>query len=171
MTAYIDLCKAFADAEPALIAIRENVERSSKSTLDAIRRYLDVPDIAVQLYSSLPGSGNRWVAANDGDDALMLDDDGKTAFTIGIMITSGQVEGSRNWVITSRWIFFALRVEEVGPNYIALGVRNSEHMIRVDDPSNDGAYKDAAADIVNCAIEFLRKQAMATKAAFSIGFL
>ncbi len=171
MTAYIDLCKAFADAEPASIAVHQNVERSPQSMLDAIRRYLDVPDMMVQLYSSLPGrGGNRWAACDSGD-ALMLDDDGKSAFTIGIMVVPGQVEGSNTWVITSRWIFFALRVEDVGPHYIALGVRNSAHMIRVDDPRNDGAYRDAAASVVNYAIEFLGKQATATKAAFSIGFL
>jgi hypothetical protein len=127
--------------------------------LDAVRRYLGVPDVAVDLYSPLPGRGGSRPVNKNGDDVLTLDDDGINAFTIGIMIAPEHVEGSHQWAITSRLIFFALRIEEVGPDYIVLGIRNSGHKIRVVHPRNDGAYDDAAANVVNYATDFFQKQA------------
>lgn len=172
MNAYNDLCSAFLDAEPRSQIVHELVQGLPNKMVTALRRYLELPPVYVQLCSSLIGEGRPLQACKDDEPILLHDEFGRQCFSIAVMIAPPQGEQSDGrWAITSRFMFFSLCIDEIEPDYLLLNIRNSGHALRVNNPrGDDDAYIKASVALIKCLVEHLRESG-SYKGPVRIGFL
>jgi hypothetical protein len=151
MTIYEDLCRIYFEEEERRIAIDRLLRELPKKMAQAVNDYLAPPNSCVGLYPFLAGQNMNelWRQPCDVDDALLVKDDGRYAFTVGITVK--REPGS-----VPSMIFFSFCVEKFDEKSVELQIKNMSGSIRIDDAHDASGYAKAAKEAIDRIIGELK---------------